>query len=298
MALSAFFFAAMAAVAKLLGGRIDAQEVIFVRGVLNVLFMLWLMRRRGIPLRPRRPGLLVLRGALGYAALSCYFWSVSRQPLASAILLQQVHPVFTAVLAAWFLAERPGRRFAPAFVLAVAGVWLVAAGAQAAALPAAGAAAGAGRGAGAAAPVLVGLLGAVLSAGAYVTVRHASMTEAEEAIVLWFPLTTVPLSFVGTLAAGPVLPTPREWLWLLVVAGCGQLGQLYLTRGLARVPAGRATLANPLTILFGAILGLAVFGEPIGWRTAAGGGAIVAAVLLAGSGPERDRAGDAARLPA
>src|SRR5512140_2248228 len=126
MALAAFFFAVMAAIAKRLGKRISVQEVIFVRGVLNLAFMSWWMWRVRLPWRGNRTWLLVLRGALGYAALSCYFWSVSRQPLATAVLLQQVHPVFTAALAIWFLHERPGPRFAPAFLLAALGVWLVA----------------------------------------------------------------------------------------------------------------------------------------------------------------------------
>lgn len=272
MALSAFFFAVMAAGAKLLGGRVPPQEVILVRGVLNALFMLWLLRRRGLSWRPRRPGLLVLRGALGHFALSCYFWSVARQPLATAVLLQQVHPVFTAVLAAWFLAEKPGKRFVPAFLLAGSGVaLLVPRGAAAATEPSL-------------APLLVGLLGALLSAAAYVTVRDASRTEHEETIVLWFPLTSVPLAAVGTALEGPVVPTPADWGWLVFIAAAGQLGQLFLTRGLARVPAGRATLANPLTIAFGALLGWVAFGEPVGLATLAGGAAIVAAVLLAGGG--------------
>ena len=133
------------------------------------------------------------------------------------------------------------------------------------------------------APLLVGLLGALLSAAAYVTVRDASRTEHEETIVLWFPLTSIPLAAVGTLVEGPVLPTPVEWVWLVFIAAAGQLGQLFLTRGLARVPAGRATLANPLTIAFGAVLGWIAFGEPVGLATLAGGAAIVAAVVLAGS---------------
>lgn len=272
MALSAFFFAVMAAGAKLLGGRIPPQEVILVRGVLNALFMLWLLRRRGLSWKPKRPGLLVLRGALGHFALSCYFWSVASQPLATAVLLQQVHPVFTAVLAAWFLKEKPGKRFVPAFLLAASGVAM---------LVPWGAAAGAPR---PLAPLLVGLLGALLSAAAYVTVRDASRTEHEETIVLWFPLTSVPLALVGTLVEGPVVPTPADWGWLVFIAAAGQLGQLFLTRGLARVPAGRATLANPLTIAFGAVLGWIAFGEPLGLATLAGGAAIVAAVLLAGGG--------------
>jgi drug/metabolite transporter (DMT)-like permease len=274
MALSAFFFAVMAAGAKLLGGRIPPQEVILVRGVLNVAFMLWLLRRRGLSWRPKRAGVLLLRGALGHFALSCYFWSVARQPLATAVLLQQVHPVFTAVLAAWFLKEKPGKRFLPAFLLAASGVALLvprgtlAAGGAPAPL----------------APILVGLVGALLSAAAYVTVRDASRTEHEETIVLWFPLTSVPLAAIGTFVEGPAVPTPFEWGWLVFIAAAGQLGQLFLTRGLARVPAGRATLANPLTIVFGAALGWVAFGEPVGFSMLAGGAAIVAAVLLAGAG--------------
>lgn len=274
MALSAFFFAVMAAGAKLLGGRVPPQEVILVRGVLNALFMLWLLRRRGLSWRPKRPGLLVLRGALGHFALSCYFWSVARQPLATAVLLQQVHPVFTAILAAWFLAEKPGKRFVPAFLLAASGVALL--------VPRA--APGAGPASASLAPLVVGLLGALLSAAAYVTVRDASRTEHEETIVLWFPLTSIPLATVGTLVEGPAAPTPAEWVWLVFIAAAGQLGQLFLTRGLAKVPAGRATLANPLTVVFGALLGWVAFAEPIGIATLAGGAAIVAAVLLAGAG--------------
>ncbi len=280
MALSAFFFAVMAAGAKLLGGRVAPQEMILVRGVLNALFMLWLLRRRGLSWKPRRPGLLVLRGALGHFALSCYFWSVAHQPLATAVLLQQVHPVFTAVLAAWFLSEKPGRRFVPAFLLAASGVAMLVprGGVVAATAPTL-------------APLLVGLLGALLSAAAYVTVRDASRTEHEETIVLWFPLTSVPLATIGSLVEGPVVPTPPDWGWLVFIAAAGQLGQLFLTRGLARVPAGRATLANPLTIVFGAVLGWLAFDEPIGLATLAGGAAIVAAVLLAGSGKARGKAG-------
>ena len=130
--------------------------------------------------------------------------------------------------------------------------------------------------------------GALLSAAAYVTVRDASRTEHEETIVLWFPLTSIPLAAVGTLVEGPAPPTPVEWGWLVFIAAAGQLGQLFLTRGLARVPAGRATLANPLTIAFGVVLGWVAFGEPVGPAMLVGGAAIVAAVLLAGSGRERD----------
>ena len=270
MAVSAFFFAVMAAGAKVIGSRIPGQEIVLVRGILNSAFMLLWLQRKGIPWRPHRPWLLVLRGALGHFALSAYFWSVAHQSLARAVLLQQVHPVFVALLAAWLLGEKPGPRFVPAFLLAAAGVALL--------VPLGAGPTEAGR----LLALAVGLTGAILSAAAYVTVRDASRTEHQGTIVLFFPLTSVPLAAAGTLLEGPVLPGWGDWVWLLFVAATGQLGQVYLTRGLARVPAGRATLADPLTILFGALLGWAAFAEPLRAGVVVGGAAIVAAVLLAG----------------
>ncbi len=270
MVLSSVFFAVMAAAAKLVGQRVPMQQIVLVRGVLCALLTFWWLASAGVPWRGTRPGILLLRGALGYAALSCYFWSVHHLPLAEAILIQQTHPVFAAALAWLFLREPPGRRFAPALALAIAGVLvLVQPGGETAFV--------AGWG------VLVALSGAILSAGAYVAVRDASRTEHPMALVFWFPAVSAVLAVPGTAAAGPVWPTGAEWLGLIFVALAGQLGQVFLTRGLYRVPAGRATLANPLTTFFGAFLGWAVFDERLGWSTAAGGLLLVAAVLLAGA---------------
>ena len=270
MVLSSLCFAVMAAVAKIVGERVPMQQIVLVRGILCALLTFWWLSSAGVSWRGQRPGILVLRGALGYAALSCYFWSVHHLPLAEAILIQQTHPVFAAALAWLFLREPPGRRFAPALALAIAGVAILV-------QPGGAGSFVGGWG------VLVALSGAVLSAGAYVAVRDASRTEHPMALVFWFPAVSVVLAVPGTAAAGPVWPSGGEWIGLVFVALAGQLGQVFLTRGLYRVPAGRATLANPLTTLFGAFLGWAVFGERFGWPTLAGGLLLVAAVLLAGA---------------
>lgn len=270
MVLSSLFFAVMAAAAKIVGERVPMQQIVLVRGVLCALVTLWWLSAAGVSWRGRRPGILLLRGALGYAALSCYFWSVHHLPLAEAILIQQTHPVFAAAFAWLFLREPPGRRFAPALALAIAGI---------AVLVQPGAAGSFVGGWG----VLIAFSGALLSAGAYVAVRDASRTEHPMALVFWFPAVSAVLALPGTVAAGPVWPSGAEWLGLGFIALAGQLGQVFLTRGLYRVPAGRATLANPLTTVFGAFLGWGVFGERIGWPTLAGGVLLVAAVLLAGS---------------
>ena len=92
-------FALMAAVLKLWLSGAPTQAVVFSRGlVMSTIFVL-LARRRRVPLAGSRPGKLLLRGLLGYGAISCYFASVSRLPVGDAVLLQYSHPVFVAMLA-------------------------------------------------------------------------------------------------------------------------------------------------------------------------------------------------------
>ena len=269
MVLSAFFFAVMAAAIKVLGRVMPLQELIFFRALGCVLMTYWWVRRKDLPVLGKRPGVLAARGAFGHLALSCYAWSLSHQPLAEAVLLQQVSPLFTAILAFWLLREPAGKMFVPAFVLAVAGVALL--------LPA-------GPTAVARHPYApaVALLGALLSSGAYVAVRDAVRTEHPMTIVLWFPFVSLAMSVPGMALEGVVLPHGMDWVWLFAVALSGQFGQVFLTRGLSKVPAGRATLANPLTTAFGAVFGWLAFEEAVGWNTLAGGSALIAAILLAG----------------
>lgn len=267
MVLSSFLFAVMAAGAKMVGEQVPTQQVIGFRGLFCVLVTLWWLRLAGQSWRGRRPGVLVLRGLLGHLALSCYLWSVNHLPLAEAVLIQQVHPVFTAALARYFLKEKPGRGFWPALGLAVAGVGLIA-------RPQAG-------GFELGIPALIGLTGSFCSGAAYVAVRDASRTEHRLTIVLWFPLVSFFLSLPGMGVEGAVVPRPGDWFWLVLLAAAGQFGQVFLVRGLARVPAGRATLANPLVTAFGALLGWALFHETLNLTTLAGGGLLIGAVLLA-----------------
>ncbi len=280
MLLSSLFFAVMAAAAKYVGARVPMQEIVLVRGVLCALMTWWWLARIGVDWRGRRRWLLVLRGALGYSALSCYFWSVHHLPLAEAVLIQQTHPIFAAALAYLFLGEPPGRNYLPALGLAALGVLVLV-------VPASEGGFVGGLG------LLVAFGGALFSAAAYVAVRDAARTEHPVAIILWFPAVSALLAVPGTVASGAVWPRSFDWFWLVFVAVAGQLGQVFLTRGLYRVPAGRATLANPMTTVFGALLGRVAFGERIGWNTLAAAILLIGAVFLAR--PARNRVTDPPR---
>ena len=245
MVASAAWFALMAAIAKRWLSDTPTQAVVFSRGVLMSLTFITLARQRGVSLLGRQRRLLFTRGALGYVALSCYFWSVQHLPLGDAVLLQYTHPIFVGLLAPWLLRERTSARHWWIVLVAFLGVALVVGPT------------GELRGV-----TFIALSGALCSGLAYITIRHLAATEHPLTIMVWFPLLTIPGGLIGALVAGDA-SLPRdlgEVAAHLAVAAAGMAGQVTLTWGLARVDAARGTAATMTGPVFGVLLGLALFG--------------------------------------
>lgn len=279
MALSALAFSLMNVLVKQLGARLPTQEIVFVRALVSLAISGALLRAAGVRGLGRRRGLLLLRGLWGYAALSCVFFAVARLPLAEATMIQYLHPTLTALLAAAVLGERGDRALVASLGLGTAGVALVVRpaflfGGAAAPLDALA--------------VAAALAGAALTAVAYVGVRELSRTEHPLVIVLWFPLVAAPAALPGTLARG-VWPTLGEWALLLGVGVLAQLGQVWLTRGLARETAGRATALSYLQIAFAVLWGWWFFAELPGPWTGAGAALIAAGTGIGARAAARDR---------
>jgi drug/metabolite transporter (DMT)-like permease len=107
MVLAAFFFSVMSLLVKLVGARLPSQEVVFVRAAVSLVVAYGLLRRARPGNWGRRKGLLVVRGLLGFAALSCFFYAVIHLPLADATVIQYTNPVFTAWLGWWLTRRQP-----------------------------------------------------------------------------------------------------------------------------------------------------------------------------------------------
>ena len=249
--ISALGFAVMAALVKEAGQLgIPLLQIIFVRAVISVALSLADIRLAGVcPLGTRR-GLLFARGLFGFAALTGVFYALIHLSMAQATLLQYLHPVFTALLAFLFLAERPTVATLSCIVLSLMGLVCIlspyAAVTDAQPLPVW--------------PVLAGLGGALGSGIAYTLVRKLALTEHPSVIVLYFPMVCLP----GTLLLGVkdfVWPTVNGW-WVLLGVGCfTQLGQLALTKAMQLDEASRVTSLSYVQIVFAAILGCLIFDE-------------------------------------
>lgn len=272
MVASALAFSLMSALVKLLGARLPSEEIVLVRALISLVLSAAVLLRARIPLWGEQRMLLWLRGGVGFVALSCVFYAVSHLPLADATVLQYLHPIFTALLAALFLREALGPRLLGGIALALVGTLLVARPGWLI-----GGASGLGGGSGAALPTFavgVALAGAFFSACAYVIVRRLAVREHPLVIVFYFPLVTVPASLPVVLPEW-VWPRGLDWLWLAGVGILAQLGQVALTHGMRHEPAGRATALSYLQVAFAALWGLVLFGEVPAAAAWAGAGLIL-----------------------
>lgn len=251
MALAAFFFSLMSLLVKVAGQRLPSSELVMGRSVVSLAITWVMLRRAHVNPWGQRQGLLVVRGLVGFGGLLCFFYAIPRLPLADVTTIQFTNPAFTALFAALFIRERLTRTVVLSIAVSLAGVTLIAQptvlfgqGANTLDLTA----------------VSVALLGAVFAGIAYTTVRKLRETEHPLVVVFYFPLVSIP-ACLPILAPVAVWPTPLEWLILVGIGVLTQIAQIFLTTGLHKEPAGRATSVSYLQILFAAVWGFTFFGE-------------------------------------
>ena len=270
MLISALAFALMAALVKEAGQLgIPLLQIIFVRALVSVVLSLIDIGRARVHPLGNRKALLFARGLSGFLALTGVFYALFHLSMAQATVLQYLHPVFTALLAFLFLAERPTTATLACIALSLLGLacmvvpyWT---GSDTTPAPLW--------------PVIAGLGGAFGSGVAYTLVRKLVITEHPSVIVLYFPLICAP----GTLLLGGgdfIWPTVAGW-WVLLGVGCfTQLGQLTLTKAMQLDEASRVTSLSYVQIILAAILGWLAFGEIPTQATLLGGGLILLGAIV------------------
>jgi drug/metabolite transporter (DMT)-like permease len=250
---AAFFFSLMSLFVKLVGQRLPSQEIVLVRSVITLIYSYLAVRWAKQTLWGENWGLLLLRGLLGFGGLSCFYFALTKLPLADATVIFYSNPVLTALFAALFLDERLGSNEIAGALLSFGGITLIARpsflfGDAASGLNL----------------LYVGIAfaGAVCAAGAYAVVRTLRDREHPLVVVFYFPL-------VATLGSIPTagftdMQWPTLYEWVLLIGGVGltaQIAQVLLTNGLHNERAGRAMAMTYLQIVFAALWGMLFFRE-------------------------------------
>ena len=279
MMASALGFSVMSVLVKVASQRLPTGEIVLARAVVTLVISYAMVLRAGLhPWGTNKRG-LVFRGVLGFGGLTFYYLAIAHLPLADATTIQNTTPVLTAVLAWWILRESIGWTTAFAIACGIGGVLLIVHPSGAGLDPLG---------------VGVALAAATTSAIAYVTVRQLARTEHPLVIVFYFPLVATPLAVPWAVATW-VTPQPIDWLLLVAIGIATQVGQVFLTMGLALEKAGKATSVGYLQVAFAMFWQWVVFDAPPTAWTIGGAVLIVAGTIAVAS--VRPRAAPAAGSP-
>jgi drug/metabolite transporter (DMT)-like permease len=270
MVLSAFAFALMTACVKLVSTyNIPIFEIIAARALVSLVISYIDIKRKRISIWGNNKKLLIARGMAGTVALVCVYYAVTTLPLAEATLLQYTYPVFTAVLAFFFLKERIQRSTLICIILSLFGLLVMV-------MP------NLSMNSGIILPwlsVLAALLGALGSAIAYVIVKRLSQSEDSSVIIFYFPLIALPLSII-LLGDNFVMPNIEALILLLLVGIFTQVGQVGLTKAMQSEVATKVTAFSYIQVVFSILFGFILFSElPSTW-TLSGGALIIFGALI------------------
>lgn len=280
MLLGTFLFSLGSLTVKLAGARVPTTEILFVRGVVGILFCWFIIRRAGVGMFGTRRWLLFTRGFFGFLSFLLEFYAIIHLPLADATVIIFTHPAVVALLAWPVLHERLSSPAVVAVLVSLSGVILVCRpgflfGVHTAPLD----------------PVALtmGLTSVLCSAVAILAVRVLAHTEHPAVIMLYPPILI--LLFCPLFAAQWVKPTTMEWLMLLGVAGFMNAGQYVMNVGYAMDSAARISSVTCLEVVFAAMWGAMFLDEIPNLWTVAGGLLIVAGTLaLARRGGDEEAA--------
>lgn len=284
MVLAAFLFASMSVCVKFGSAYFTSAELVLARGLIGMALLAWLARARGVALATRYPRMHAWRAFIGVISLGGWFYAIAQLPLPTAVTLNYMSSVWIAAflvggaLVNWRPSpETPRPALQGPLLLTVAAGFV---GVVLLLRPSLG------QGPGQALGALVGLLSGMCAALAYMQVVALSrIGEPEERTVFYFGVGSVVAGGAAVLATGHSAWPGWPVLWLLPIGVLAAGGQLCMTRAYASAHTPRATLVvanlQYSGIVFGALYGMAIFGDiiaPSGW---AGMGLIITSGIVA-----------------
>ncbi|MBD3402995.1 EamA family transporter [candidate division GN15 bacterium] len=245
MLIATFMFALMQVGVKWLK-HIPSYEIVFFRAIVSLVVCWVLLKRAGISPWGNNKPLLIARGAAGTVALTTFFYTLQAMPLASAVTIQYLSPIFTIIIAGIMLKEPPRPIQWIFFVISFAGVLMIK-GFDPRVAPL---------------DVGLGVMAAMFSGLAYNFIRKVRNDDHHLVVVFYFPLVTVPV--IGTYTAfNWVMPNPLDWVILLIIGICVTIAQVYMTRAYQADRASNISNFNYLGVVFALAFGLTIFGEHI-----------------------------------
>lgn len=245
MVAAAAWFAVLLVSVRELSATFTAVEIVFVRALVGVFFILPMVARSGVRvLKTTRLPLHVLRTFFAFFGMLSFFYSVGYIEVAQATALTFLIPVFTTIVVALFLKETVDARRWMAVLFGFGGALLIVRPGFAAI----------------SFPILMALASSFAYAGAWTTVKMLTRTEPAAVIVFYMNVMMVPLTLVPVLFVW-VTPGWADVPAFLIMALSGWAAHFCQARSFAAADASAVMPFDFLRLPLGALLAYALFGE-------------------------------------
>lgn len=277
MLYASFAFAAMGAGVKLASEFYSTSELLMYRGLIGTVILLIMVRHQGGTFKTTFGKAHLWRSLVGVTSLWLWFFAIGRLPLATAMTLNYMAPIWIAAgmfaMGWWTRTKHAEWPLVVAIAASFFGVTMVLQPAVQSQQWLGG---------------LAGVCSSMISALAYMQVRKlGQLGEPEYRVVFYFSLTTTLVGLCATLAGdghqGAVFHahTGYGFLLLLGIGGAALIAQMCMTRAY-RV--GKVLVVANLQytgIVFSTLWGLILWGDAFDWHVWLGIGVILLSGLAA-----------------
>ena len=262
MLYATFLFSCMNVVVKLVP-RIPAVEIVFFRCIVSLVMSYAVLKAQHVYIWGNNQRWLIARGVAGSFSLILYFIILQQIPLATAVTLQFLAPIFTAIIGMFFLKENV-KPWQWVFFLLSFGGMLVINGFDTRIAPV---------------HLLMGVVAALGAGTAYNIIRKLNVSEHPLVIVLYFPLVTMPITGLYS-AFHWVMPVGWEWLALLGVGVLTQFAQYFMTKAYQVEEVAKVANLKYLSIIYALSFGFLFFKETFNFMTYLGMALVLLGVIL------------------
>ena len=262
MLASTFLFACMNVLVKFVS-HIPAIEVVFFRSIISLVMSYVVLKVQNVSIWGNNKKLLIARGVSGAIGLVLYFMLIQQIPLATAVTLQFLAPIVTAILGMILLKEKVRFWQWIFFVVSFCGILVVNGFDTRVSLL----------------HLVMGIVAALGAGMAYTIIRKLRNTEHPLVIVMYFPLVTVPLTAIYSFLNWE-MPQGIEWLILIGIGVLTQFAQYFLTKSFQEDEINKVASLKYLNIIYALGFGYVFFQETFNLYTYIGMGLVISGVIL------------------
>ncbi|WML33700.1 DMT family transporter [Clostridium sp. OS1-26] len=264
--MSSFTFSIMNVLVKSVSSSIPSNEIAFFRGIIGVFLILILMKISNVKFSKEEKPMLLLRGMLGGLYMVTYFFAISTMKLGDATILAHLSGVFVMIFSAIFLKERLPKNAWIFIIIILFGAMLIIN------------------------PftystysfyAIFGLLSAVLSASASITIRKLAKSKKHHNYEIVFYFLAASTIVAAVLMKNKfVIPTVEEFALLFILGVVSLLAQIFLTGAFGNTNAVIVEIVRYIGIFFNTAWGFILFKESLTMYSIIGGILIVGASII------------------